>query len=253
MSNNSNEYHQTSILRRPMPLWLAATIVGAFLGGSGTYQVMRAVGYNLPDLNNTNSNETGGQFAEMRAKMEEMMRVNMEQMMRGSMMGRGSASEQRILTALVGKLDLLSNGVHIELEPEQVKKLASTLAQLDQAEKMTSDEAQGHIDAIQKLLNEEQKASLAAIDLPSGGPSDNRGMGGTGPPLGTMGSGMMNPPSDDNPFQQEINLTRLQSFLDRLRQSSVESPDVTEELQITGTPQTTNATNLPSKVLVPQN
>jgi hypothetical protein len=68
-----------------------------------------------------------------------------------------------------------------------------------------------------------------------------------------MGSGMMSPPSDDNPFQQEINLTCLHSFLDRLRHSSVESPDATEESQVTGTPESTNPTELPSKVLVPQN
>ena len=88
------------------------------------------------------------------------------------MMNGSSASEQGNLTALVVKLDLLSNGVCIELQPEQAEKLASTLAKLDQAEKMTSDEALGHFDAIQKLLTEEQKATLAAIDLPRGGPSD---------------------------------------------------------------------------------
>jgi hypothetical protein len=241
MSVVSNECNQTSILRRPMPLWLAATIVGAFLGGFATFQVMLAVGYNLPDLNNTG--ETGVQIAEMRATMEEMMGRSMMAMM--ARMGGGRASEQQSLTELIGKLDLLSIGLKIELAPEQAEKLASTLAKLDQAEKMTSDEAHEHFDAIQSLLSEEQKAALAAVGLPRGGRSDNSGTvrsgdappglvstppGSVGPQPNMMGSGMMGPPSDDNPFQQEINQTCLHDFLDRLRRSSVGSPDVSEEL-----------------------
>jgi len=260
MTGESNEYHQTNFLRRPMPGWLAATIVGAFLGGSGTYQVMRAVGYDLPDLTNTNA--MGVDFAEMRARMEETMRQTIMRMM--PMMPGGIASEQQSLTALVGKLDLMSNGLHIELQPEQSEKLALALAKLDQAEQMTREEAHAHIDAIQKLLTEEQNAALAAIELPRGGPSGSRGMRGSGDaspeqgvmsragadfPPGMMGSsdtmGSGGPPSNDNPFQQDTNQKQLHDFLDRLRQPMVESFDATEGSGTAGTPDTTNATTSP--------
>ncbi|HVC98858.1 MAG TPA: hypothetical protein VND64_34655 [Pirellulales bacterium] len=254
MSDDSNANDQTSIIRRPMPVWLAGIIIGTLLGGGVTFQVMRAVGYKVPDQNDTS----------MQAPMAGggggmggggMMGGGM---MGGGMGGGGGAREKRSLTALVGKLQLLSKGLRIELDPAQADTIAAKLVELDQAEKMTGDEAQAHLDAMEEILTDEQKAALGGIELPRGGSSGGRGMGGGmmggmggmggaaappagaagaapgggSPPPGMMGGGMMGvggPPADENPFQQEANQKRLRDLMDRLRPSSAETSNATEE------------------------
>jgi len=257
MSDDFNARDQKSFIQRPMPMWLAATIIGAVLGGGATFQVMRAVGYDLPDLNATAVTNA--------PSMMPTMGGGMGGMMGGGMMGGGGAREKRSLTALVGKLELLSKGLQFELDPGQAPKIAAKLAELDQAEKMTNEEAKAHLDAIEEVLTEEQKATLAAIDLPRGGPSGGRGMGGGmmggmgaaggppagpgalplgggGPPPGMMGGGMMGgggPPPDENPFEQEANQKRLRDLLNRLRPQSAEAPNTAEESVATEAPDAT--------------
>jgi hypothetical protein len=260
MSDDSNVCDRPSLLRRPMPVWLAATILGALLGGGVTFQVMRAVGYELSDPNKSNSPMAGG------PNMMPGMGGGggMMGMMGGGMMGGGGAREKRSLTALVGKLELLSAGLQFELNPEQAQTIAAKLIELEQAEKMTNDEAKAHLDAIEELLTEEQKATLAAIELPRGGSSGGRGMGGGmmggaggpptgaaamspgggGPPPGMMGGGMVGgggPPPDENPFEQEANQKRLRDLLDRLRPSSAETPGESEQPKTADVPLATDA------------
>jgi hypothetical protein len=130
---------------------------------------------------------------------------------------------------MVGKLELLTRGkLDVELTPEQTVKMSALLAEMNQAEKMTSDEAQAHLDALEGLLTAEQKEILDSIGLPFGGrggrPGGGRpGGGGMGPPGGGMGGG--GGPDDENPFKQEANQKRLQDFLSRIKPAAaVETP-----------------------------
>jgi hypothetical protein len=145
--------------------------------------------------------------------------------------GGGAARGKRNLTTLVGKLDLISKGLSLDLSGEQSAKLAAQLAELDQSENMTQDDAQDRLDALESILTDEQKESLAQFDMPRGGraggaggmPPGGGGMsGGGGPP---MGGGMQRgggAPDDSNPFQEEANQSRLHSLVARLKTADSE-------------------------------
>jgi hypothetical protein len=156
----------------------------------------------------------------------------------------------------VGKLELLSKGLHVELNAEQSAKIATKLAELAALEKMTGDEAQEHLDHLKQILTDEQMAAVDAIGLPRGG----RG-GGGGPMGGGMGApsaggppgagqmprpGMMGGPpggggppgaggpggSDDaNPFVEEANQKRLRGLMGRLQPSAVDAPEAANDPQ----------------------
>ena len=159
--------------------------------------------------------------------------------------GMGGGGGKRNLTSLVGKLELLSRPelkLPIELDQQQATKVAAKLEELQKAEKMTAEEAQNHLDALEALLTSEQKATLDLIGLPfgragAGGgrgaagrpggrgaspPTANAPSGGGGPPMAAMmgagGPGGGSP--DDNPFSQDANRQRLHDLLTRLAPSS---------------------------------
>lgn len=172
--------------------------------------------------------------------------------------GGGAAAgprARRDLVNVIGKLDLLTRGLTIELNEEQKRTLASTIQLLDAEDEMTEDEATKHLEAINDILNTENKEVLASFELPRGGrpagggarPGDGggagptsarpsgaaasgpqgaltgmvygsggAGMGGGGGPGGAPPGGGGSAPSDDNPFKQEENAKRLTGLRDRL-------------------------------------
>ncbi len=173
--------------------------------------------------------------------------------MGGGMGGGGGGAGKRNLTALVGKLELLSRSdvkLQVELDAEQAKKIATQLQELDKAEKMTAEEAQTHLDSLESLLTEEQKKTLGLISLPFGrsgpggggrGAAGRPGAGSPPPPMAgappggavppmMMGGGMGGGNPDENPFSQETNQKRLHDLLARLApsSSSTESPAAAE-------------------------
>lgn len=150
--------------------------------------------------------------------------------MGGPMMGGGGARGKRNLTQLVGKLELLTRGkLDVALSPEQTAKLSPLLAELNGSDKMTADEAQERLDALEGLLTSEQKEIVESIGLPFGG---RGGLGGRGGGMGgMMGGGMPGmgggPPDDENPFKQEANQKRLHDLLTRINPNATEgsTPD----------------------------
>src|SRR5262249_30354740 len=139
--------------------------------------------------------------------------------------------------------------LHVELSEEQSKAIAAKLTELDTAEKMTGDEAQEAIDALEALLTAEQKEIVNAIGLPRGGRGGGGGRGaggrpGGGPPgAGGPGGGRGGPPGggppggggmmgmrmgmgggnpDENPFTQNANQKPLRDLLARLAPESAE-------------------------------
>ena len=168
--------------------------------------------------------------------------------------GMGGGGGKRNLTSLVGKLELLSRAdlnLHVELDAEQAKKVAAKLEEINKAEKMTAEEAQAHLEALETLLTAEQKTTLGLVSLPFGRPGGGGGGGGLGaagrpggagappplpgapggaPPLGGAG-GMGGGSPDENPFTQEANQKRLKDLLSRLAPASAagESPVAPEK------------------------
>ena len=164
--------------------------------------------------------------------------------MGGGGRGGGGGGGKFALTALVGKLELLSRPdlkLNIELTADQAQAIADKLTEFDKAEKMSGEEAQEGVDALEALLTPEQKVVVSAIALPGGrggrgGGGGGRGAAGrpgggggpsgggappgaAGPPAGggmgmMMGGGGGNP--DENPFTQEANQKRLRDLRARL-------------------------------------
>ena len=87
--------------------------------------------------------------------------------MGGGMAGGGSG--ERGLAALIGKLELLSRKdlqLHVEIEPDQAAQVAAELEKLDAAKRMTAEEAQARLEALEALLTPEQKEAVDAIGTP---------------------------------------------------------------------------------------
>jgi hypothetical protein len=129
---------------------------------------------------------------------------------------------------LIGKLDLLTRGLHMNLDSDQRTKLAAAMEVIDKDDEMSEEAAKEHLDAINAVLTAEHSELLTSIELPrparpsgaaNGGPRVvARGADSTGPgpqPAGGSGAGG-GPPSTDNPFKQEENAKRLNQLRERI-------------------------------------
>ncbi|MGI8982093.1 MAG: hypothetical protein ACR2FY_22920 [Pirellulaceae bacterium] len=221
-----------------VPAWIASGILGLALGAGAMF-----LGLQLYEETVATTDAAGGGAAPPVAGGGAPM-MGMGGMGGGGMGGGGGG--KRNLTSLVGKLELLSRAelkLQIELDADQAKKVAGKLAEIDKAEKMTAEEAQSHLDALEALLTAEQKTTLGLISLPfgrqgGGGGGRGGGLGAAGrpggasappvpalegqqpradaPPMPGVGGGMGGGSSDENPFTQEANQKRLKDLLGRL-------------------------------------
>ena len=142
--------------------------------------------------------------------------------------GGGGPSGKRNLTALVGKVELLSRpNIQITLDAQQQAKFAAELAELRSAEKLSDDDAQKRLEALEALLTPEQKETLDAVALPRRGGGGGPGGGMMGPAPGGAGPGAE---PDANPFAQEANEQRLNDLLSRLQPAGEnKEPDAKNE------------------------
>ena len=136
----------------------------------------------------------------------------------GGGMGGGGRNPKRALTALVGKIELLTKQpLHIQLDAEQSAKIRDKLSELEKAEKLSADDAEAQLTALEGVLNTDQKAIVDSISLPiqRGG-----GRGGAGGPGAGGPTPLRRPPPgsgpDDNPFRQESDAKRLADLLVRV-------------------------------------
>jgi hypothetical protein len=218
---------------KSMPVWFIAGILGVFIGGAGG-MLLAMFGYDYrmkqiktPDLSALGAGGPSA-FAPGAPGPGGGPGMGMPGMggpgMGGPGMGGGGPSGKRNLTAFVGKVELLSRpNIQLTLDAEQQSKLAAELASLEQAEKMTDEEAQQHLESLEALLTPEQKEGLDAVSLPrrgggamGGGAMGGGAMGGGGPmgaPGGMPGGG----DPEENPFAQETNQQRLHDLLARLQ------------------------------------
>ena len=223
MTNAASTATSRNALQKPLPTWITSGVLGMALGGLATFMVLYFYGHHsleTPTSGPPPGATPGGPG------------------MGGGMMGGGGGGSRgkRNLTALVGKLDLAGKGISVQLDSEQSAKLAAQLAELEQPEKMSQEEAQERCDALEDILTDEQKATLALFELPRAGRGGGGGgmMGGGrpggmagGPPGGMPGMGGPpggDQPDDSNPFQDEGNRDRLRSLLERLQPAAAEKP-----------------------------
>jgi hypothetical protein len=248
MTNPAVSQNQSS-MQRPLPAWIVSGVLGVMLGGGATF-----LGLQYYDFEKANAAAAAG--APSGGPPPGMAGGGMGGMMGGGGMGGGMGGGgprgKRNLTTFVGKLDLASKGIGFQLDQEQSAQLAAQLGELEPPETMSQEEAQERCDALEEMLTDEQRETLALFELPRagrGGGGGGRGsmpggMGGppagmagmSGPPAGMAGGmagpppGMSGPPrgmggppggggapDDGNPFQEEANQARLHSLLDRLK------------------------------------
>lgn len=259
MSTTTPDLTKESRSSQSLPAWIASGVLGLALGAGAMY-----LGLKLSEDPNEAKAVAGDAATPAAAPGGPMMGGGGMGGMGGGGMGMGGGmgggggggAGKRNLTALVGKLELLSRSdvkLQVELDAEQAKKVATQLQELDKAEKMTAEEAQTHLDSLESFLTEEQKKTLGLISLPFGrsgpggggrGAAGRPGAGSPPPPMAgappggavppmMMGGGMGgmgggNP--DENPFSQETNQKRLHDLLARLApsSSSTESPAAAE-------------------------
>jgi len=207
MSAANTDHTKPSRTAGSVPTWLASGLLGLVLGTGATYLGMQYYFGGYEHLTEgADAASQGGAPGVPPAIPPPPGGGMMGGGGAGGMMGMagGGGGGKRNLTSLVGKLELLSRPdlkLQIELDAEQAKGVADKLAAIDQAENMTADEAQSHLDDLESLLTAEQKSTLGLIGLPVGRPG-----GGA---------------SDDNPFAQESNQKRLRDLLGRLAPESV--------------------------------
>lgn len=231
MSDAKLSSAEASGLNASVPAWLGAGLIGLVLGVGGTLIVLRVYegkrvaapdGISNMPVATTPSPPMGG------GGMGGGMMGGPPMGMMG-MGGGGRPQEKNNLTNLVGKLELLTREtLHVDLDPEQTGKIAEQLAKLDQAEKMTTEEAKEHLATLEAMLTPDQKTKLDAIGLPfrrpgGGGGGPGGGPGGPGGPGGGPGGPMMSGPmggggaEDENPFKRETNQKRLRDLLGRIK------------------------------------
>ena len=248
MTNTASIARSQNALQKPLPTWITSGVLGMALGGGATFMVLYWYGHHSLETPTSGPppGATPGGPGMMGGGMMGgggggMMGGGMGGGGGGMMGGGGGGSRgKRNLTALVGKLDLAGKGISVQLDSEQSAKLAAQLAELEQPEKMSQEEAQERCDALEDLLTDEQKATLALFELPRAGRGGGGGgmMGGGrpggmagGPPGGMPGMGGPpggDQPDDSNPFQDEGNRDRLRSLLDRLKGAPTEEPSAAE-------------------------
>jgi hypothetical protein len=249
MSTTTSESTKETRSSQAVPTWIASGILGLALGAGAMYLGLKSndgLEKSKPATSGAAPTPAGASGGPMMGGggMGGMGGGGMG--MGGGMGGGGGGAGKRNLTSLVGKLELLSRSdvkLQVELNAEQAQKVAAQLQELDKAEKMTAEEAQTHLDALEALLTEEQKKTLGLISLPFGRPgaggggrgaAGRPGAGSTPPPMAGAPPGGAVPPAmmgggmggmgggaaDDNPFSQEANQKRLHDLLARLAPSS---------------------------------
>lgn len=221
-SNSSNRPNQPS-LEKSLPTSIVSGILGLVVGGGLTFLGLQYLGYSSEQTlsgaasasSSPPQSTSGGMGGGMMGGGGGMMGGGGGMMGGGGgMMGGGNAPRgKRNLTTLVAKLDLASKGIAFQLNQQQSSTLAEQLALLEQPEKMTQDEAQERCDALEAILDDGQKETLASFEMPRGARGGGGGGGGGGP-AGPPGGGE---PDESNPFQDETNQARLRSLLERLQ------------------------------------
>lgn len=254
MSATTPDLTKPTSASNSVPAWIASGILGLALGAGGMYLGLKYNEKPVPERPAGAGGPPPGGGPSGMMMPGGGMGMGGGGMPGGGMGGGGmggGGGGKRNLTALVGKLELLSRNdlkLHVELDAEQSKTVAAKLEEISKAEKMTAEEAQSHLDALEGMLTAEQKTTMGMVSLPfgrqGGGGGRGGGLGAAGrpgagaaspppippledeqpkgapPPMMAMGGGMGGGSADENPFTQAANQKRLKDLLGRLSPTS---------------------------------
>jgi hypothetical protein len=232
--------------RQAIPLWLASGLAGLLVGAGGALAAMHTIGYQWERQKRPDSQApVAGVAARANGAAGASAGPGAAGGIGGGggMAGRGGSGAagggpsgaggappadraKRELAATVAKLDALTRGIH--LESDQPAKLGAKLAELDQQQEMTNDEAESQLDELRDLLTSEQKEMLGSIDIPRPRTQGGGAAGGRTPLMGPSSSSMTGypgmesaspkaAPANPSPFRDEENQKHLHALLDRLQ------------------------------------
>jgi hypothetical protein len=228
---------RTKVQAGGVPLWLAAGILGALLGGALSVAAANIMGFTVvrpvdnedpsaaaspPPSGPVSSGPPGGMMGGGAMGGGPGMMGGGPGggmgMMGGGGGGGGGPSPKRQLTSLVRKLELLTGDIAITLSPEQAHQVVAIVGDLQSRPTLTDEEAQPIYDELLAVLNEEQISKQEAIGLPfrRGG-----GGGGGGSPGGPS-------PPDANPFAEGEAAEAVASLATRIGDSGPSAETTSE-------------------------
>jgi hypothetical protein len=245
---------QLESLQKTVPLWLWSCLAGIMIGGGAAFAAHKVESARVESQYvrfqpvNSSSRPAIGESTATGGPTAGGGNPGGGRGGPGSAAGSSSAPRaRRDLTALVGKLALLTRGLHLNLDAEQRAKLASAIEAIDKDDEMTEEGAQQHLDVINAILTPENADLLASIDLPRAGragapagqgmPAGPNGLSAAGamprPPQQGSGAGPVSTgqlsaagaaggppgsgtPSNENPFKQDDNAKRLNRLREQI-------------------------------------
>jgi hypothetical protein len=263
---------QIESMQKNVPIWLFTGLLGILVGGGAALVALHSLGYHW-DKQPASTADASQSRATMGPSMAGGGSGGGGGMMGGGMGGggmmggggpgggggmggpggggSGGPPPRATLSTLVGKINLVVGGLHLNIDQDRAAKLLKVTEEFVDADELTDEDAKKHIDAINELLTTDEEELLASFSLPrrpGGGGPGGGGPGGGGPGGGGPGGGAglptfspaspgaAGPPgarsapggagggqaSNENPFKQEENAKRLQSLRERLGGSPAE-------------------------------
>ncbi len=146
---------------------LAGALLGILLGCIIPVALLKASGYIVLAGNVFWVAAQGDDEAEEREPAREKQRGDAEAG------GPAEPVPARELTELIGKLELLTGDVRIELTEEQTESLAPVFNECSPLDSISEGDAKANQEAILAILNDEQKSRLVAIRLTRRSPDEN--------------------------------------------------------------------------------
>ena len=193
---------------KTVSVWLASSFLGLLLGAAGALSVCYLLGYEVvkqielpalarlsdedPDLAEAGNPGPAGSLSG-----------------EGGRGGGGRGGSRQLpakfqLAMLVRKLDLLTGDIAIVLTAAQSRDIHALLKEIEAAESLSDEQAQGRYDALLGLLDDSQQAKTSAVSLPF-----RRGGGSRGS-AGSAGG------SESTPFREGSGADSIRALLERL-------------------------------------
>ncbi len=193
---------------KTVSVWLASSFLGLLLGAAGALSLCYLLGYEvvkqieLPAIARLSDEDpdlavTGNPGADGSRSGE------------GGRGGGGRGGSRQLparfqLAMLVRKLDLLTGDIAIALTAAQSRDIHALLKEIEAAESLSDEQAQGRYDALLGLLDDSQQAKTSAVSLPF------RRDGGSRGSAGSAGG------SESTPFREGSGADSIRALLERL-------------------------------------
>lgn len=152
-----------------LPTWIAASIIGVAIGAPIGYFVRDGMDKAAPASQSTSGGAPGGAAGSG-----------------GGRGGGGGGGGQQpapgmMVARMVRNLGTVEKVQNRGLTPDQAKQILPVLNELKSADKLPEKDAQAKLDAIEKVLTQEQKDAMQSLTPQRGGGGGGGGFGGGAP------------------------------------------------------------------------